>query len=378
MENQAIEGYGTPDTSWPGSGYASTATSEWSPQKIASKRQNFIELFLQQVVLALQGYIGNTAAFGQLADWAQSVWAQTVSDINTNIGIDLTSWDGFLASLEDGKGIDLPGLPQLMADFDNVCKTLVAGLTGLLDPATWGLPDVNSAIRGTAESIAANAALITQILMRMQDTGTTAMVDFSTLPNSTNLPSSFTQTYSGSGVKPFGVTSGRATVNPVAVIVAPRSTAAVYTGATCTANRQTTAGIWTAIPGADIFGIKGYGELFCRSDATGATRTYARLYQSSVEFGCYVAGTKTVFDTQSFAFKPNRAYFFLAGTDSGDRVYQLREGATDGQLMASKMEVGTTAVATGNYHCGLGAGWTESLAGNIGAGAMAYFLLADN
>jgi len=354
--------------------YAAKTQEDWESERRTAELDRWTRINT--------GLRGDIPTGMSINNWLAGIWSKVVTDVNTYIGIDLSSWDAFLASLEDGKGIDLPGLPQLVSDVDDTWKALVSGFAGLLSPETWGLPDVESAITGTAESIATNAANIAQMmatLQQNQNNGSLLLVDFSQLPDSTNLPAPLTQTYTGAGVKPYGVTSGRAYVDPSNGATADRATHAVHGGAQCATNLQMAFGIWTAIPGEDAFGNRGYAELACREDATGATRTWVRLYRSRAVFGCTVAGTETSFATKSFSFKSNTTYVYLCGTAGGQRVYEVREGSPAGRLVAATTEVGTTAqIGVGYLSCGLGAGWVESPFGNIGAGAMMYFGFADN
>ncbi|WP_019342894.1 glycine-rich domain-containing protein [Mycolicibacterium conceptionense] len=71
----------------------------------------FLEKFLGQVVLALVGTLfPGVSSFEQLQEWAQNLGSQIVNFIYTTSGINLASWDDFVESLADGKGIDLPWL----------------------------------------------------------------------------------------------------------------------------------------------------------------------------------------------------------------------------------------------------------------------------
>lgn len=82
----------------------------------------FLEKFLERVVMAVVGFfIPGVSSFEQLQEWAQNLGAQITSFIYNTAGINLASWDDFVASLADGKGIDLPllkaGLDFLSAIF---------------------------------------------------------------------------------------------------------------------------------------------------------------------------------------------------------------------------------------------------------------------
>ncbi|BBC53895.1 putative minor tail protein [Mycobacterium phage HC] len=77
-----------------------------------------LERFLKDVVLAVVGFFipGDLgAAYEQLKDWATNLPDQIVSFIDNVAGINLASWDDFVASLNDGKGIDLPFITSFIA-----------------------------------------------------------------------------------------------------------------------------------------------------------------------------------------------------------------------------------------------------------------------
>ncbi|MEW2483563.1 hypothetical protein AB0876_28655 [Mycobacterium sp. NPDC049093] len=87
--------------------------------------KRFLEKALEQVVMAVVGFfIPGVSSFEQLKDWAENLGAQITSFIYTAAGINLASWDDFVASLADGKGIDLPllkaGLDFLSALFNGL------------------------------------------------------------------------------------------------------------------------------------------------------------------------------------------------------------------------------------------------------------------
>lgn len=63
----------------------------------------------------------------ELAEWVGNLGHQITQSINDIAGIDLSSWDNFMASLHDGKGIDLPSI-----DFN--LSGLITNL--LMAPAT--------------------------------------------------------------------------------------------------------------------------------------------------------------------------------------------------------------------------------------------------
>ncbi|AMS01725.1 minor tail protein [Mycobacterium phage Brocalys] len=85
-------------------------------QQLLEIGEQFIEQFLSWVVRAVVGvFVPGEGSFDQLRDWATNLPDQIVSFINNVAGINLASWDDFVASLNDGKGIDLPFVVAFIA-----------------------------------------------------------------------------------------------------------------------------------------------------------------------------------------------------------------------------------------------------------------------
>lgn len=121
----AIPGFSDPAQSWPGSGFTgSQSPTPYTQEWVDARRQQIIELILRQVVLALKNSLNPGKAFDQLKAWAENLGDDITDQIRDDAGIDLASWDAFVASLADGKGIDLPllkfGLDTLGALFGGV------------------------------------------------------------------------------------------------------------------------------------------------------------------------------------------------------------------------------------------------------------------
>ncbi|AKF14380.1 minor tail protein [Mycobacterium phage Phayonce] len=122
----AIPGLDPPPTSWPGSGFKGGITpTDWTQERIDAYRQQITELLLRQVVLALRGLLNPGKAFDQLRNWADNLGGEITDQIRDEAGIDLSSWEAFIASLDDGEGIDLPfitdfisGAQQFFGDID--------------------------------------------------------------------------------------------------------------------------------------------------------------------------------------------------------------------------------------------------------------------
>ncbi|AXF51523.1 minor tail protein [Mycobacterium phage Constella] len=124
-------GYTQPTSAPPTTGEPPKTSAE-----LSAIRGQFWELLLQKVVEALVGVFlpGNGSAATQLAQWALNLPNQILQFIRDIAGIDLTSWNNFLASLNDGKGIDIPFLADLIetiaARIDTIIDTIVQALTG--------------------------------------------------------------------------------------------------------------------------------------------------------------------------------------------------------------------------------------------------------
>lgn len=260
---------------------------------------------------------------------------------------------------------------QIINDIVNQWNGFVAGL--------WTQADAAAALAESAAAIAANSTMIAALSSRLQQSannGALVQVDFTQLPNSAHLPG-FTTTYSGGGSGTYGVTSGSAGLVPS--YSAARSMVAVRDDITFLTDVQIVCGVFVSPPRSDGFGNDAFTELWCRGNSTGSTRTYGRLYQGGVRFGCFVSGVETVFSTQAAGVKANTAYFFLAGTSGGNRIYQMREGHWSGRLVASHAEVGTTAqIGAGFRRGGVAAWWYESALGFVSPGYLPWMAFADN
>lgn len=125
----------------------------FTQQQLVEYGKEALEQFLRRVVIAVVGAFipgGGTAA-EQLMDWADGLPNQILEWIRDHIGIDLSSWSAFLASLDDGAGIDLPVVPQIVAalsgiDFSQPGAVLAAilGFVRNLKPEWLPLIDLGS------------------------------------------------------------------------------------------------------------------------------------------------------------------------------------------------------------------------------------------
>jgi hypothetical protein len=266
------------------------------------------------------------------------------------------------------------------AIIDNIVNTWL-GIVG-----SWSLSDSASAQEDQATTIAALSAAVADLQALYGQAQTNAslyVVDFSTYPNTANLPSIFTQTYSGAGTGTYGVSGGRARVYPVNN--ASRSASGIFTVGTALTDYQIVGGVWTSSPEDDGLGNRGYSVLQCRSNTTGTTKIYARFGQKSLQLRCVVAGAETIMKTigvggtGTFRFKTNTLYYLMAGTPGGIRNFEVREGSPTGTLALDHVETGTTSQFGADFRSGgIGAQWFANSFATIEPGAEWYWLFGDN
>lgn len=91
-------------------------------QQLLEFGRELIEQFLRRVVSAVVGVFvpGAGPAFDQLRAWSEGLFGDITAKINDAAGINLSSWDAFLGSLDDGKGIDITLVPKLVAALDGI------------------------------------------------------------------------------------------------------------------------------------------------------------------------------------------------------------------------------------------------------------------
>ena len=94
----------------------------FTQQQLLEIGKEFLEQFLRRVVLAVVGTFvpGAGPAFEQLKSWSDGLRDELLAQINALSGLNFSSIDDFLASLEDGKGIDLVVLPKLIAALQGI------------------------------------------------------------------------------------------------------------------------------------------------------------------------------------------------------------------------------------------------------------------
>lgn len=111
-------------------------TNQWvgpTQDQMQQMRKQLLESILSAVVQAIRGiFIPGPfgAALEQLQEWTEDIPGEVVDWVDDNAGINLGSWEGFLDSLNDGKGIDLP-----------VLMAVLQGLQQFFDGIDFSAPD---------------------------------------------------------------------------------------------------------------------------------------------------------------------------------------------------------------------------------------------
>lgn len=131
-----------PPTSWPGATFSGDPSRpKMTPQQIKAAREKFIEMVLQMVVLALKNTLLPGPAFDQIKDFADNIGSKAVEQIHDVSGLDFGSVDGFIDSLNDGAGIDLPEL-----------ATVLGKVKDALDGIPWESGDPGAILRAIVQA----------------------------------------------------------------------------------------------------------------------------------------------------------------------------------------------------------------------------------
>lgn len=94
----------------------------FTQQQLLEMGREFLEQFLRRVVQAVVGFFipGGGPAFDQLKAYFDNIGSEIVVKIDELSGLNFGSIDAFLASLEDGKGIDLVAVPKLVRALQGI------------------------------------------------------------------------------------------------------------------------------------------------------------------------------------------------------------------------------------------------------------------
>lgn len=294
-----------------------------------------------------------------------------------------------LAETVTGAPVPLDAVTAYLTDQWNKTVAILQGFsdgTTVPDLTTWinsvfGAPGSNSVPSNFSSMQAAITAL-----QQAANPGQSDLIDFSTLPSTTNLPSMFTQIYTGLGIDGYGVQGGRAKLTSVTLPMTARSTSGRFNIADTNTDTQLVIGTWTKGPVHDGFGHRASVFLKGRVNSADNSGILCELKADSVELSCLVAGVKTIFSTLGnggagfFYFKPGALYGLECGTPgtvgAGDRVFTVIENGaplfpsfTDGSAVSQ--------VGSGYRGSDVGAAWPDS-GGNVTPGEMLWWGRADN
>lgn len=188
-------------------------------------------------------------------------------------------------------------------------------------------------VEDTAKSLADAIASMNEIVTRLDQkattgdfSGTAAVVNFASEAAGPSLGSKWAQTHSGTGTGTLGISGGRAKWSGSA---SNRTGIARYTDELCTSDYQKVGAAFATLPSTNFLGgWNSYNYLYARMNAAADTYVYAKLGSGSLQLGCVVDGTQTVFSTNTtFKFKPGTAYWLEAGTTGGVRIFRVWENS---------------------------------------------------
>lgn len=337
---------------------------------------------------------------------------------------DLSSWSGGLSGAVSGAvdGVadlihklltapatvlgDIPktlvdGLDSALGDLASTAQGIVDGIVNSLNDAVgsfWGQNDANDALAAQAAATAQAAAALAAIQASQNQNNTggiNALVDFSTFPDSADLPSVFTETYDASGLR-YGVVSGvgrTTTVSPGGA----RTYIGEYNVVDTLTDYQRVGAVWPGSPGISYqnptpffaptpyFGMyRADTHLYCRyKDILNWVRvrfvpgdSHGTVAVAVLE-NC-VTGTITELDRVSHKFLPNTAYFLEAGFGLALRTFRVIAGTS---VIMTTTDPGTLTQA-GPAFRGAAIGGTGkgavALGGPVNPSPILYFSLQDN
>jgi hypothetical protein len=205
--------------------------------------------------------------------------------------------------------------------------------------------------------------------------GTAVNVDFSSRANASSLGADFAQSYAGTGTGTLGIASGKAAWSGSAT---DRSGIASYTAKLCTSDYQKIGAAFATLPSTNFLGgQRSYNYLYGRMNPTGTSYVYAEFGANSLQLGCVVDGSPTIFQTNtSFDFEAGSAYWLECGTNgSNARVFRVWK---NNQIIMTHTELGAvsrlgTVSSVGHFHAGFGVKSSSSTYVPSKVSAFAFF-----
>lgn len=380
-------------------------SAQWrgmSQDQVSSLQKRLLESIIQVVVQAITGIFipggGVGGASNQLQQWA----TDTATSISTWIGNVVDGWNHFwdgIFGTSGTTGTTAVGVGTAAGAVSSTANTaganantalgnIITIVTNIVNQlggqtGTWSVGNEAQPLADAAANIASLNAAVAALQQQGTangNSGKSVIIDFSTYASTTNLPASFTQSYSGSGTDPLGVYGGRVrramTGNNTA-----RSTTALYNVFVTNTDYQLIPGIWTVKPSNDGLGNRSYFYLNGRVNSADTSKVYVKFGSDSAELGCYVAGVKTTFTvignggSGTFSFKAGALYILYTGTIGGLRIFQLTE---NGIPIITYSDGSSVSQAGASYRGGgMAAEWPTSL-GNMKPGELMVWGLTDN
>lgn len=302
----------------------------------------------------------------------------------------------FAQSIVSGLTTDISVLTNTGHDIIDGIVNSLSGAFGSL----WPQAQANEALKNQASALAQAAAALAQI-QAGQNQGNTgginALVDFSTFPDSTDLPSVFTETYSGSGFN-FGVVDGVGRTTNGAGANLTRTFIGEYNVVDTLTDYQRVGAVWTGAPGISYqnptpaflpvpyFGMyRADTALYCRyKDVNNWVRVRFTPGDSVGNSGSAIlesaiAGVVTQLGPSvGHSFMPNTAYWIEAGFGLSPRTFRVIAGT---KVILTFTDSGTVTQLGPTFR-GASAGGTSKgpvgLGGTVNPSPILYLTLQDN
>jgi hypothetical protein len=216
-----------------------------------------------------------------------------------------------------------------------------------------------AAAEGAASAAASTIAAHTAALARLESTGTTlAVSDFSTMPDAATLPSPWIVSLSGStqwgtwGIKDGGTQFVNSNLTSVNTGMG-RDAVGIYSGVVSEGDFHRVGAVYSSVPQTQADRV-GRSYLIARGSDDLSSCIMVEFSKSAVELSCYIDNEKTIWQTESHAFKANNAYYLECGVGSNSRQYRVING--DGTVILGYTEVGALSrMGTAYRHAGAAA-----------------------
>ena len=203
--------------------------------------------------------------------------------------------------------------------------------------------DYREVANTTATQLQTLAAAVASLQQAAGDTangGNSYLVDFTPMPDSTNMPAEFTTGFTGSGTgQTFGIIDGKAHFTNEGV--GDRVAFNYYTAGATESDYQLIGAVFMSkpgkrfVPGPLPWDPHAGSETFYSSDELIGRRRAGvhsvrlrRFGDNTLDFMVDTGGTVTVLTTATVNWKANTAYYLQCGTPGNIRTFRLLEGAS--------------------------------------------------